>query len=222
VAETGITKAQAAKLKKDIIEREGGICNSNAEQLLAVDKMVTEPDTPITVVEVMEQKHPAVVEHIAPTYTEEDLALIKAKFAPNATESEFKLLMYMSKKFGLDPLLKEIWLVKFGDSPAQIYAGRDGYLKVAHRSGQFDGMKTTIFWSEDGKKVTKATCMVWRKDTSHPFESEVYFSEYTTGKNLWNTKPSVMLGKVAESVALRKAFSVAGMYSPEEMGDSPN
>jgi hypothetical protein len=52
---------------------------------------------------------------------------------------------------------------------------------------------------------------------AHPFTSNVLFKEYNTGKNLWLTKPAVMIGKVAESVCLRKAFSVSGLYSPEEM-----
>lgn len=153
-------------------------------------------------------------------WTEEAIELIKAKVAPNATNTEFELLMYMAKKYNLDPLLRQIWLVKFGDSPAQIYAGRDGFLEIAHRSGQFNGMKSWVEYSEkDGKQVPfKGKCVVYRKDCDFPFESEVLFSEYTTGKNLWLTKPSVMLIKVAESVSLRKAFRVSGLYDPDEMG----
>jgi phage recombination protein Bet len=146
------------------------------------------------------------------------IALIKAKVAPDATNTEFELLMYIANKYDLDPLLKEIWLVKFGNSPAQIYAGRDGYLKIAHRSGHFDGMETKVNMSADGTKIESATCTIWRNDMQHTISSHVLFNEYSTGKNLWATKPAVMIGKVAESVALRKAFSVAGLYSPEELG----
>jgi len=166
-----------------------------------------------SILEVTEVVSPAVAIKEA---QEQRISLIKAKIAPNATNTEFELLMYMSNKFDLDPLIKEIWLVKFGNSPAQIYAGRDGYLKIAHRSGQFDGMKTVVEFKDD--KPVSAHCTIWRKDMSHPIESDVLFSEYTTGQNLWKTKPAVMIGKVAESVALRKAFSVSGLYSPEEMG----
>lgn len=146
------------------------------------------------------------------------IALIKAKVAPDATNTEFELLMYMSAQYGLDPLLKQIWLVKFGNSPAQIYAGRDGFLEIAHRSGHFDGMETKVNMSADGSRIESATCTVWRNDMQHPFTSNVLFNEYSTGKSLWTSKPAVMIGKVAESVALRKAFSVSGLYSPEEMG----
>ena len=156
---------------------------------------------------------------------EQKIALVKAKVCPNCTNTEFELLMYMAGKYNLDPLLRQIWAVKFGDSPAQIYAGRDGFLEIAHRSGHFDGMETVVNWetSKDAKgldyqKIKGATCTVWRNDMTHPFIAVVLFSEYNTGKNLWTSKPAVMIGKVAESVALRKAFSVSGLYSPEEMG----
>lgn len=179
-------------------------------------------DTPVTLVNVEPQR---VTNYQQPiSFTPEQVNLIKAKFAPNATQTEFELFMYMAKKYNLDPLIRQIWLVKFGDSPAQIYAGRDGYLEIAHRSGQFNGMKSWCEYTEDknGKKIPlSGHSIVWRKDMEHPFETTVLFSEYSTGKGLWasDKKPSVMIIKVAESMGLRKAFSVSGIYSPEEMGD---
>lgn len=173
-------------------------------------------EVPITVVDVP-KKEDALVGYKTLSWDEEQLILLRATCAPNATDPEFKKLLYLSQVWQLDPMLREIWLVKFGSSPAQIYAGRDGFLKIAHRSGHFDGMKTIVFYDDD-KKPISATCTVWRNDMAHPFEANVLFAEYTTNQNLWKTKPSVMIGKVAESVALRKAFSVSGIYSPDEMG----
>lgn len=147
---------------------------------------------------------------------EKRIALIKAKVAPDCTNTEFELLMYMSKKYNLDPLLRQIWAVKFGNSPAQIYAGRDGFLEIAHRSGHFDGMKSGTKTNEMGEVV--GWCEVHRNDMTHSFYGEVLLSEYNTKKNLWATKPMVMIQKVAESVVLRKAFSVSGLYSPDEVG----
>ena len=79
---------------------------------------------------------------------------------------------------------------------------------------------------KDGPYVTvkrewqyKATCIVKRKDSDSAFISEVYEEEYTTGENLWTSKPRTMIGKVAESQCLRKAFNISGLYSPEEMPD---
>ena len=146
--------------------------------------------------------------------------LIKATVAKNCTDTEFKLLMYLASRYHLDPIRKQIWAVKYGDSPASIFTGRDGFLEIAHRSGHFDGMATTVEYPDEktGKPIA-ATCTIWRNDMTHPFVSRVLFSEYTTGQNLWAKKPSVMIIKVAESVCLRKAFSISGLYAPEEMNE---
>jgi phage recombination protein Bet len=246
---TGITREEADRLKKNVISRDGGYTNANAVLPMPraeANKIREEAglkrtnpcqgcsphdkdndcglceslkeDTPIHVVSVP-QAVPQDYQQIQ--FSPEQVALIKAKFAPNSTQTEFELFLYMAKKYNLDPLLKQIWLVKFGDSPAQIYAGRDGYLEIAHRSGHFDGMKSWVEYEEDsgGKKTPiRGKCVVYRNDMQHPFESEVLFKEYTTGKNLWLSKPSIMLIKVAESVCLRKAFRVSGLYDPDEMG----
>jgi phage recombination protein Bet len=200
------------------------ITNANAKAQLEANKpsqreVVLMPPTeeqPFNQVVVLDRQE-------SPMFNPEQVALIKAKVAGNATQTEFELLMYMANKYRLDPLIRQIWLVKYGDMPAQIFAGRDGFLEIAHRSGHFNGMETKVNYSSDGKTIESATCTVWRNDMEHPFVSHVLFSEYVqpvprSGKpTLWQTKPAVMIGKVAESVCLRKAFSVSGLYSPEEM-----
>jgi len=171
-------------------------------------------NVPVTVVDVPKVE---MVEHKTLSWDEEQLILLRASCAPSATDPEFKKLLYLSQVWQLDPMLREIWLVKFGNSPAQIYAGRDGFLKIAHRSGQFDGMRSGVKKNDDGETV--GWCEVWRRDMNHSFYGEVLLSEYTTNQNLWKSKPNVMLQKVAESVVLRKSFSVCGLYDPSEMGD---
>ena len=52
------------------------------------------------------------------------------------------------------------------------------------------------------------------------YTAKVYFTEYSTGRNLRNTKPRTMIAKVAEMHALRSAFpeEMAQQYVEEEMG----
>ncbi len=150
----------------------------------------------------------------------EKIDLIKAKIAPDCTDSEFELLMYMANTYGLDPLLRQIWAVKRNaNTPALIFAGRDGMLAIAHRSGHFDGMQSGVVYEGTGKdkKPVSAWCEIWRNDMTHSFKTDVPFSEYNTGYSVWKTNPSAMILKVAESVCLRKAFSVSGLYCPEEI-----
>jgi phage recombination protein Bet len=151
-------------------------------------------------------------ENAVATYSNEEIKLIHDRFAKNATEKEFELFLYTANKYQLDPLVKQIWCVKFAGQDAQIYAGRDGFLEIAHRSGQFNGL-------ESGMKDEKtAYAKVFRKDMDNPFYVEVDMAEYNTNQALWKSKPITMLTKVAESQALRRAFSITGIYSPEEMG----
>jgi len=150
-------------------------------------------------------------------YGESELQLIKDMYARNATNAELKLLVYMSKTYNLDILTKEIWCVKYKEQPAQIYSGRDGFLKIAHSHPTFDGMESKAIRNWRGK-LKGAWCKVWRSDMEKPFYVEVSFNEYDTGMALWKSKPATMIKKVAESQCLRKAFSISGLYSPEEMG----
>lgn len=158
---------------------------------------------------------------IIPTqYNQQQIQLIRDMCARDCTENEFLLLMQLAKTYQLDPFAKQIWAVKYGNNPAAIFCGRDGFLAIAHRSGKFDGMESGT--RKDGDDLV-GWCRVYRKDMSRPFEVEVSLSEYSTGKNLWQTKPKTMIVKVAESHALRRAFGISGLYAPEEIdtGDRP-
>jgi phage recombination protein Bet len=153
-------------------------------------------------------------------YNQQQIQLIRDMCARDCTDNEFLLLMQLAKTYQLDPFAKQIWAVKYGNNPAAIFCGRDGFLAIAHRSGKFDGMESGT--RKDGDDLI-GWCKVYRKDMSRPFEVEVSLSEYSTGKNLWQTKPKTMIVKVAESHALRRAFGISGLYAPEEIdtGDRP-
>ena len=109
-------------------------------------------------------------------YDAKAIELIKNLHAKNATNEEFELLLYMSKKYNLDILARQIWCVKFGNAPAQIYAGRDGFLSIAHRSGKFDGMKSGTKGSIKNKDLV-GYCEVFRNDMKNSFYIEVHFNE---------------------------------------------
>lgn len=148
-------------------------------------------------------------------WTPNEISLIKNIAAPKCSDDEFNLLLYQAKTLHLDPLTKQIWAVKYtSDRPASIFIGRDGLLQLAHRSGAFDGM-------ESGTKMEGTELIGWakvyRKDMRVPFSIEVSAKEYNRNQGTWNTHPKTMIQKVAEAQALRRAFQISGVYSPEEM-----
>jgi len=158
---------------------------------------------------------------------ESRMDLVKRKVGNGLTKTEWELFLYMAKLYDLNPLLREIWAVKYNGKPANIFTGRDGLLKIAHKSGMFDGMRTVLLVSTQtgvdeadiapkGAEILGAKCYVWRKDMSHPVEVSVKLSEYNTNRSTWKEKPDTMIRKVAEAHCLRRTFSIHGLYLPEE------
>lgn len=168
-------------------------------------------------------------------WTPEIVAAIKRTCVPGGAlppDAEFSMFLAYCKATGLNPVAKEAYLNERRSkdfsgnwrSSWQIMVARDGYLSAAHRSGRFAGMETRVFPEDPTTTPTHATCRVWRKDWQHPIEVTVSFSEYVEYKDgkptkMWAGKPRTMIGKVAESQALRRAFGLHGSYSEEELQD---
>lgn len=148
-------------------------------------------------------------------YTPHQREILLETVAKGCSPEQFMLMLELAKRYKLDPFAKQIWA-----TPAGIFVGRDGFLAIAHRSGDFDGMETT-FEERDGK-LFAATCTVWHKRMSHPITCTVRLEEFyrptPPGKKpgAWERMPYVMLQKCAEAHALRRAFCVTGLYDEAE------
>ena len=138
----------------------------------------------------------------------------------------------------LNPFNKEAYLIKYSSEPATMVTSKDIFFKRANQNPNFDGMESGIIVLNNDKQIEKraghiyikgetivgAWCKVYRKDWSHPIYQEVNMSEYEGRKKSgelnqnWKQKPAVMITKVAEATALRKAFTenLQGMYITEE------
>ena len=85
----------------------------------------------------MTKKNVPVVQE-GPTWTDEQVQLIKDTVCKGATDDEFMLFMYACKKTRLDPLMRQIHAVKRWNAQLQresmtIQTGIDGYRLVADR-----------------------------------------------------------------------------------------
>jgi hypothetical protein len=148
----------------------------------------------------------AIVERPAPL----DLALLKAVGLDRAAPEQRQLAIAIAERYGLDLMLKHLVLIE-----GRPYVTRDALLHIAHRSGQFDGIETTT--PEIVGDEWRATATVWRKDMTHPF---VYGGRYPTKGGNQKFAPEMCL-KVAESMALRRAFDVSAPVMEERWDAEP-
>ena len=167
-------------------------------------------------------------------------AIIKY-ICPEATTVEAYNFMQLCLGRGLNPFLKEAYLIKYKkDGVPTMVVGKDAFTRKAEESGQLDGFETGVIIQDKGKPelIERVGMMVlkdeviiggWakvhRKDMIHPFEVKVSLSEYIkpgkTNKTNWDTMPATMIRKVALCQALREAFTseLGGCYDSAEMTD---
>lgn len=154
-------------------------------------------------------------------FTPKHLQLIKDQIAPNSTKEEFELFIMMARRSRLDPLLKQLYFIKYGNSAPSYVTSIDSYRIIAHRTGSFAGVDLPEFTYDKQGKITHCSITVYKlvQGQRFGFSAKVKFSEYTTGKNQWLSKPETMIAKVAEAHAHRKAFpqDLAGIYTTDEM-----
>lgn len=146
------------------------------------------------------------------------LALLRALGLDKAAPEQRELALAIASRYDLDPMLRHLVLID-----GKPFISRDGLLWVAHRSHQLDGIAVEPV--EVVGKYYRTTATVWRKDMSHPFK---YAGRYPVeGKN--RAYGEEMAIKVAESMALRRAFNVAAPSADErwaeqaeqELADTP-
>ena len=170
---------------------------------------------------------------------EDKRQVIKSTVAKGASDNELEMFMHLAKEYGLDPFQKEIFFWKKGGRVTTM-TSRDGYLKIANQHPAYEGMDSNIIYPGDELEITKkdiklksdsvdnmskkpvgAYAVVYRSDRKIPTKIRVPFQEYfkaNSYKDNWKKYPSAMILKVAESMALKRAFSVSGLVSKEEIG----
>lgn len=157
---------------------------------------------------------------------EQTLATLRDTVARNATPSELAMFIEFCKSTGLNPFKKEIWFIKPDRGPLQMMTGINGFWTLANSFSEFDGAEGGLIDREGNwvKSVSDNTfigawCRVYRKDRRIAMEGEAMLVDYNKGFGLWKSAPRIMIRKVAESIALRKAFpqQLNGLYTAEEM-----
>lgn len=120
-----------------------------------------------------------------------------------------------------DFLKKDVYAIPFKGGYSLITS--IDYSRKLGMKGGIVGTDEPIYeMSEDGNTIISCSMTVHKQFESGyvgDFVAKVYFKEYTTGANLWKSKPMTMIAKVAEMHALRKACpaELSNAYVEEEM-----
>lgn len=151
--------------------------------------------------------------------------------ASKITDQDVVQFINICKFNQLNPFLKEAYLVKYGNNPAQMIVSKEAFLKRANNDPNYDGLEAGII-IQRGEEVLEIEggfmlptdillggwAKVYHKQRRVPFVSKVSFKEFSKGQSTWNQMPATMIRKVAEVQALREAFptQLGAMYIQEE------
>lgn len=165
-------------------------------------------------------------------WTSQQLETIRQTVARDANPHEFAMFIELCRRYQLDPFLREIWCVKMADR-VTIMTGRDGYLAIAQRHDDYEGLQSMAVRHGDTFTIDAATPVVkhtfgsergpllgaWAicyRRGRRPFLAWADAGEYTGQSPIWKRNPSAMLCKTAEAIALKRQFSISGLVTAEE------
>lgn len=142
--------------------------------------------------------------------SDELVAVLKqTAFKGQVSDAQMSALLIVAANYGLNPWTKEIYAFPDKNNGIVPVVGVDGWSRIINTHPQFDGMD----FEQSGEDCT---CIIYRKDRSHPIKVTEYLSECKRGTQPWQSHPKRMLRHKAMIQCARLAFGYVGIFDQDE------
>lgn len=174
-------------------------------------------------------------------FDQSEMQVVRETIAPGCSDAELMLFAKVCERTGLDPFARQIYALKRKskddkgnyEERLSIQTSIDGLRVIAERTTHYRGQEGPHFCGPDGewrevwlesKPPAAARVGIIREGFDEPVRAIALYHEYVQTYNdsptkMWKEKPTLMLAKCAEALALRKAFpnDMSGVYTEEEI-----
>lgn len=177
----------------------------------------------------------------ADMWSDERIAAVSRTVAPKeAGPAEVAMFLAVANRYGLDPFLREIWLAK-DKGRLQVLTGRDSFLKIARKNPDYRGYRAEAIYEKDefaveytddgpsimhkiqgwdrGRLVAAFSCVYVEGRPPVLIIRRLDDYKHLLNKDNWKQNPEDMLLARVITASHRLAFSISGMYTPDEAGD---
>ncbi|MFD0669689.1 phage recombination protein Bet [Ramlibacter sp. GCM10027632] len=141
---------------------------------------------------------------------QELVSVLKATaFKGQVTDAQMASLLVVATQYKLNPWTKEIYAFPDKNGGIVPVVGVDGWARIINEHPAFDGMD----FEQDAESCT---CIIYRKDRSHPIKVTEWLDECKRGTQPWQSHPRRMLRHKAMIQCARLAFGYAGIFDQDE------
>lgn len=131
-------------------------------------------------------------------------------FKGQVSDAQMTALLVVANQFGLNPWTREVYAFPDKNNGIVPVVGVDGWARIINNHPQFDGMDFEF------DAADSCTCIMHRKDRSHPIKVTEYMDECRRGTQPWQSHPRRMLRHKAMIQCARLAFGFGGIYDQDE------
>lgn len=131
-----------------------------------------------------------------------------------ATIPQLMMFLQVAAQYKLNPFTKEIYAFPSKGGGVIPIVPIDGWANIVNSHPQYDGVEFVDELAEG--KIVSTTCIIYRKDRGHPTKVTEYHDECKRDTEPWKKWPKRMLRHKALIQCARVAFSLAGIYDPDE------